>query len=79
MQDLVGSEPRLFQTLNPTYQKHVTYVVSASFDLLVETVLIFVPEWRITDQQDVENHTCERRRGGKTREDKERRGTKAGK
>ena len=28
----------------------VTYIISSSFNLLVETMLIFIPEWRITDQ-----------------------------
>ncbi len=29
---------------------HMTYIIRSSFDLLVETMLIFIPEWRITDQ-----------------------------
>lgn len=37
--------------------RHVTYIISSSFDLLVETMLIFIPERGVTDQQDVENHT----------------------
>ena len=35
-----------------------THVIRSSFDLLIEFVLVLIPERRITHQQDVQNHTC---------------------
>lgn len=34
------------------------HVVSSGFDLLVEFVLVLVPERRVSNQEDVEDHTC---------------------
>jgi hypothetical protein len=34
-----------------------TYVISSGFDLCIKPMLVFVPERRITDQQDVQDHT----------------------
>lgn len=34
-----------------------THIISTSFNLLVKSVLVLVPEWRITHQEDVEDHT----------------------
>lgn len=38
-----------------------TYVIGSSFDLLIEFVLVFVPEGRVAHQQDVEDHAWGRR------------------
>lgn len=35
----------------------VTNIISSSFDLLIESMLIFIPERRISNQQNVKNHT----------------------
>lgn len=35
----------------------MTHIISTSFNLLVESVLVLVPEWRISHQEDVEDHT----------------------
>lgn len=37
--------------------KEQTHIVGSCFDLLVEFVLVLIPEWRISNQKDVENHT----------------------
>lgn len=36
----------------------MSYVISARFDLLVESVLVLIPEGRISNQENVEDHTC---------------------
>lgn len=36
----------------------LTHIISPSLDLLVESVLIFIPKGRVPDQQDVEDDTC---------------------
>lgn len=35
-----------------------THIVGTSLDLLIKSMLILIPEWRVAHQQDVENHTC---------------------
>lgn len=40
-----------------TNVRQSTYVIGTSLNLLVEFVLVFVPEWRVTHQQDVQDHT----------------------
>ena len=35
-----------------------TYIVITVYNLLVHLVLVFVPEWRVTSQQNVQYHTC---------------------
>lgn len=46
------------QTANPSTAANVTYVIGSGLDLLVESVLVLVPEGRVPHQQDVENDTC---------------------
>lgn len=33
------------------------HIICSSFDLLVEFVLVLVPEWRVSNQEDVKDHT----------------------
>jgi len=35
-----------------------TNVIGSSLDLLIQFVLILIPERRVTHQQDVQDHTC---------------------
>lgn len=35
-----------------------TYIICTSLDLLIQFVLVFVPEGWVTNQQDVQDHTC---------------------
>ena len=45
-----------------THARTHTHVVGPGFDLLIELVLILVPEWRVANQEDVEDYTLQ---GGK--------------
>lgn len=38
----------------------ITYIISSCFDLLVEFVLVLIPEWGVAHQQDVQDHTYTR-------------------
>lgn len=42
---------------NREQDKH-THIISSSFDLLVESVLVFIPKGWVPHQQDVEDDTC---------------------
>lgn len=58
-----GSLPLLSQVLlSPQATPHkappTTYIVSSSLDLLIESVLVLVPERGVPHQQNVENNTC---------------------
>lgn len=39
-------------------KRKISYVVRSGLDLRVQSMLILVPEWRITDQKDVKNDTA---------------------
>lgn len=57
----VGGEGRALQQEGRhkrarTRRGEETHVVSPSLDLLVQLVLVLVPERRVTHQQDVEDH-----------------------
>lgn len=36
-------------------ERRDTHIIGTSFDLLVEAVLVLIPEWRIPNKQDVED------------------------
>lgn len=35
-----------------------SYVIGPCFNLLIESVLVLIPERRISNQENVEDHTC---------------------
>lgn len=35
-----------------------TYIIGSGFDLLVEFVLVLIPERRVTHEQNVQDNTC---------------------
>lgn len=39
-------------------QDKPTHIISPSLDLLVESVLVFIPKGWVPNQQDVEDHAC---------------------
>lgn len=54
-----------------------THIIGASLDLLVQAVLVLVPEWGVPNQQDVQDDPWgeEQERGSETGESGEWRGT----
>lgn len=56
---VVGGEERRGQMREQERRKKrvkETHIVSPSLDLLVQLVLVLIPERRVTHQQDVEDH-----------------------
>ena len=43
-------------------RERATHVIGSCFDLLVQFVLVFIPERRVTHQQNVQDHTWDRRK-----------------
>ena len=41
---------------NQSYSRSNAHIIGASFDLIVQTMLIFIPERRIADQKDIEDN-----------------------
>lgn len=41
-----------------SWKRRNTYIICTSLNLLVQFVLVFVPEGWVTNQQDVQDHTC---------------------
>ena len=37
---------------------YYTYIKSTSLDLRVQFMLILIPEWRVTNQKNIQNDTC---------------------
>lgn len=35
-----------------------TYIIGSGFDLLVEFVLVLIPERRVAHEQNIQNYTC---------------------
>ena len=52
----VGGEGRVLQQEGRNKRGEETHIVSPRLDLLVQLVLVLVPERRVTHQQDVEDH-----------------------
>lgn len=40
-------------------ERRDTHIIGAGFDLLIQAVLVLIPEWRIPNQQDVQNDPWE--------------------
>lgn len=44
-------------------EEEAAHIVRSGFDLLVEFVLVLVPERRVSNQEDVKDHTYTRKKG----------------
>lgn len=41
--------------LSPEEEGSNTHIIGTSFDLLVQAMLVFIPEWGIPNQQDIQD------------------------
>ena len=70
-----GTEMRLAPSLMPVHAaQRGADLVSGHLDLVIEPLLVLVPEWRVAHQEDVENNTCPRGRGSDREEGRGRGG-----
>lgn len=51
-----GGRPGVWPS--PPSAPSTTHIVGPSLDLLVQLVLVLIPEWWVTHQQDIQDHPC---------------------